>query len=99
MKIRILVSATAAALLLATGPAMSVTGAEVAGQKIDSGLGDLPHYRHWSDPSGRMPLGTQVLGESLDDGLGELPHYSAWADPSGRDPLGRVPLKLAANQR
>jgi hypothetical protein len=24
--------------------------------KIDSGLGDLPHYRDWIDPSGRMPM-------------------------------------------
>lgn len=61
--------------------------ADVPGQKIDSGLGQLPHYRHWADRSGRLT--TVVLGESLDDGLGELPHYSQWKDPSGRDPLGR----------
>ena len=24
--------------------------------KIDSGLGDLPHYRDWIDPSGREPM-------------------------------------------
>lgn len=24
--------------------------------KVDSGLGDLPHYRDWVDPSGRMPV-------------------------------------------
>jgi hypothetical protein len=23
--------------------------------KVDSGLGELPHYRDWVDPSGRMP--------------------------------------------
>jgi hypothetical protein len=25
--------------------------------KVDNGLGDLPHYRDWIDPSGRMPMG------------------------------------------
>ena len=24
--------------------------------KVDSGLGDLPHYRDWIDPSGRMQM-------------------------------------------
>ncbi len=62
--------------------------ADVPGQKIDSGLGQLPHFRHWADRSGRLT--TVVLGESLDDGLGALPHYSQWKDPSGRDPLGRA---------
>ena len=62
--------------------------ADVPGQKIDSGLGQLPHYRYWADRTGR--LSTVVLGESLDDGLGELPHYSQWKDPTGRDPLGRA---------
>ena len=27
----------------------------VPGAKIDSGLGELPHYRDWVDASGRMP--------------------------------------------
>jgi hypothetical protein len=36
--------------------------AQVAGEKIDSGLGDLPHYRHWSDPTGKgvMPQQNNV---------------------------------------
>ena len=36
--------------------------ATVSGQKIDSGLGDLPHYRHWSDPTGKgvMPQQNNV---------------------------------------
>jgi hypothetical protein len=25
--------------------------------KVDNGLGELPHYRDWIDPSGRMPMG------------------------------------------
>jgi hypothetical protein len=28
----------------------------VHGEKLDSGLGDLPHYSTWADPSGRNPL-------------------------------------------
>jgi hypothetical protein len=27
----------------------------VPAAKIDSGLGELPHYRDWVDPSGRLP--------------------------------------------
>jgi hypothetical protein len=50
----------------------------VAGEKLDSGLGELPHYSKW---------GTKVAGEKLDSGLGELPHYSKWADPTGKNPL------------
>lgn len=24
--------------------------------KVDNGLGDLPHYRDWVDPTGRLPM-------------------------------------------
>ena len=63
----------------------------VPAAKVDSGLGDLPHYRNWVDPTGRAPTG-QVLTASVvptgkvDSGLGELPHYRDWVDPSGRMP-------------
>ena len=30
---------------------------ELQGEKIDSGLGELPHYRDWKDPTGKAPLG------------------------------------------
>ena len=36
--------------------------AAVPAAKVDSGLGDLPHYRDWVDPSGRVP--TQMLTAS-----------------------------------
>jgi hypothetical protein len=36
----------------------------VAGQKIDSGLGELPHYRLWADPSGKNPMGLSKSGKS-----------------------------------
>ncbi len=25
--------------------------------KVDNGLGELPHYRDWIDPTGRSPMG------------------------------------------
>lgn len=28
---------------------------QVAGEKVDSGLGDLPHYSKWADPTGKNP--------------------------------------------
>jgi hypothetical protein len=29
---------------------------QVVGEKVDSGLGDLPHYSQWADPSGKNPV-------------------------------------------
>lgn len=95
MKFSLCASLSAAALILAAGPALSGPAAFVAGQKLDSGLGNLPHYSTWSDRSGRNPMGNRVVGESLDDGLGELPHYSKWVDKTGRDPLGRQGTQVA----
>lgn len=103
MKTRHCLTLTAVALLLAAGPARSGADVSVPGQKVDSGLGELPHYSTWVDRSGRNPLGkpvgNRVLGESLDDGLGELPHYSKWVDPTGRDPLGRAATRVAVAKR
>jgi len=75
-------------MCLATTPARSGPEAS-AGQKLDSGLGALPHYSKWADPSGRQPLSARLLGESLDDGLGTLPPYAQWLDKTGKDPMGR----------
>jgi hypothetical protein len=90
----------AAVALVGASPATLAADAGrafVAGQKIDSGLGDLPHFRHWADRSGR--LATVVQGESLDDGLGELPHYSQWKDPTGRDPMGVAGIRVLSASR
>lgn len=36
---------------------LDTTGAHaVPGAKVDSGLGELPHYRDWVDPTGRAPM-------------------------------------------
>jgi hypothetical protein len=99
MKTRLCVSLSAAVLILAAGPALSGPAAAVAGEKLDSGLGSLPHYSQWADPTGRNPMGSRVAGESLDDGLGELPHYSKWVDKTGRDPLGRSGMQVAQVRR
>lgn len=97
---------TAALFGLCAGPALAGAAADsaapassVAGQKLDSGLDDLPHYRLWADASGRAPLARRVTGESLDNGLGELPHFSQWRDPSGRNPLGREAQRVAGGLR
>jgi hypothetical protein len=29
---------------------------KVSGEKVDSGLGDLPHYSKWADPTGKNPM-------------------------------------------
>jgi hypothetical protein len=34
------------------------------GMKLDSGLGDLPHYRDWIDPTGRTPMAPLQTAES-----------------------------------
>ena len=88
------------ALVLA-GAAVPVAAADkhVPGQKIDSGLGELPHYSTWVDPTGRHPAGHRVVGESLDSGLGELPPYSKWVDTTGKDPLGRERVQLSQVKR
>jgi len=33
------------------------------GAKLDNGLGDLPHYRDWVDPSGRAPMEPMLTAE------------------------------------
>lgn len=93
---------TLAALLavmtgLASAPALAADAvsatAQVPGQKIDSGLGDLPHYSQWADPTGKNPLRrpatgssdtVRVVGEKRDSGLGDLPHDRHWVDKSGQ---------------
>lgn len=90
---------SALALSVAFGAAHGQVEASTPAQKIDSGLGDLPHYSQWVDKTGRKPMGTRVPGESLDNGLGELPHYSQWVDKTGRNPLGRDLLAVGATPR
>ena len=39
---------------------------QVAGEKVDSGLGDLPHYSKWADPTGKNPTQAKASAK-LDD--------------------------------
>lgn len=89
MKIQLGILAAVLALLVAPfayGADKPVTGKQqqrhVAGEKLDSGLGNLPHYREWAKQpanSKLFALASHVPGEKLDSGLGKLPHYSQWA--------------------
>ncbi len=85
------------ALTIVAAPAMAQDSAKnarihaVPGEKIDSGLGQLPHYRDWpasmKAPAPRI-VGriNPVHGEKLDSGLGDLPPYR-----------GPVPTPVAVN--
>ncbi len=88
--------AAAAALWLQASAvsAQEAPALAAAGQKIDSGLGDLPHYRYWADPTGKAPMVAKLAGQKIDSGLGDLPHYRYWADPTGKAPL-RLEQRIA----
>ncbi len=58
-----IVAAACAATTLFTATALAAdkrAPVHVSGEKIDSGLGDLPHYRDWSDKSGKNVLRKQA---------------------------------------
>lgn len=88
--------ATAAATLGIALAAVTAPAGTLAteGQKLDSGLGELPHYSQWASKSSPAATNTRVPGESLDSGLGELPPYAVWVDKTGRDPLRRQGRQL-----
>lgn len=95
---RFLATAFVAAMgTMAASPGMAAerpgAATQVPGQKIDSGLGDLPHYSRWTDATGKIPLrhasnastaSVRVAGEKTDSGVGDLPHFSQWVDMTGR---------------
>jgi len=89
---------TLVTVLAAAGIAFAAASTAAEGQKLDSGLGELPHYSQWADKSGRSPASHRVAGESLDSGLGELPAYALWKDKSGRNPMGTQPLQVASRR-
>jgi hypothetical protein len=91
--------AASSAMLFQVGMACAADEAPAAGQKLDSGLGDLPHYRHWTDPTGKAPMAAKVAGQKLDSGLGDLPHYRYWADPTGKAPLRTEQVVAESNPR
>lgn len=42
---------------------MNAPSSAVPAAKVDSGLGDLPHYRDWIDPTGRAPMAPLLTAE------------------------------------
>jgi hypothetical protein len=94
-----LAAAAALCLQLDAVSAQEAPAIATAGQKIDSGLGDLPHYRYWADPTGKAPLAAKVAGQKIDSGLGDLPHYRYWADPTGKAPLRAEQLVAESTPR
>jgi hypothetical protein len=48
----------------AAAPEAPAAPARVSGEKIDSGLGDLPHYRQWADPTGKNQLKAATAREA-----------------------------------
>ena len=51
------------------------TTASVPGEKIDNGLGSVPHFSKWTET-----WVYAVPAESIDNGLGSLPHFSTWTE-------------------
>jgi hypothetical protein len=86
--IALTVAALGAAVVLNVGSAHADTSRAHAmpGEKIDSGLGEMPRY------------GT-VVGQKVDSGLGELPHYRHWTDKTGRAPMRNDRLAQADTTR
>ena len=85
----VLAGAVCAALNLTSALASDTSAARSlgAGQKLDSGLGDLPHYLFWADMSGRNVTAQRVVGEKVDSGLGDIVPFSLGKDglPKGID--------------
>ena len=60
---KLIVSAACAATTLFAASALAAdkpAPVRLSGEKIDSGLGDLPHYRDWSDKTGKNVVRSQV---------------------------------------
>jgi hypothetical protein len=53
---KLVVLSLTAALAVASFAAAAVDSRHVPGEKVDSGLGDLPHYSQWADPTGKTPM-------------------------------------------
>lgn len=97
----LLAVAASATLLFQTAVATADESAArpATGQKLDSGLGDLPHYRYWTDKTGKNPMADQVAGQKLDSGLGDLPHYRHWTDKTGKMPVRLERVVAEATKR
>ena len=65
LSIKLSTLASTGTMLLAVSAAFAADNlplmAPTPGAKIDSGLGDLPHYRYWADPTGKAPVAPTVV--------------------------------------
>ena len=64
---------TLAASIAASSVSINVRAAErasapvqVAGEKVDSGLGELPHYSKWADTTGKNPIQAKAAAKRDD---------------------------------
>ena len=66
----------------------------VPGAKVDSGLGNLPHYRNWVDPTGRTPMAPMLTAS-----ISTTPRLSPAASAAGAVSrvLGAGPLPASAS--
>lgn len=46
---------------------------QVAGEKVDSGLGELPHYSKWTDRTGKNPMQSKASAQRDDQQAQRLP--------------------------
>ena len=44
----------------------AVASVKVSGEKVDSGLGELPHYSKWADPTGKNPAQRKAVAKGDD---------------------------------
>ena len=61
---------------------VAIAGEPVPGEKLDTGLGNLPPYADWHRTPGLAGIATaeasQIPAAKQDNGLGALPPYSEW---------------------
>lgn len=67
----------------------------VTGEKLDNGLGRLPHYREWhygwsTNRKNAQPRLNPVAGEKLDSGLGELQPHSVHVEVPATATIARM---------
>lgn len=81
-RLAVLAGLLVATTMAAAAPPADVIrkGVAISGEKVDSGLGELPHYREWKNAFTRATPASQqvsvhIPGEKIDSGLGDLPAY------------------------
>ena len=93
----LMIVALAAALPLQATTALATDAASasatLSGQKIDSGLGELPHYRLWADSSGKNPMALQKAAKAVNEVKAEKAPLNADAKAAAPAPTRVAGLK------